>query len=267
MITTISDPDDPRIEGYHAVRERDLVGRHGRFIAEGEVVLSVLLQSDYEVESFLLSEKQIALAQHIRATKHNKTPIYIAAQSVMDRIVGFHIHRGILAIGKRPSTKSIDELLTGLPNNAVVLGLLGLCNHDNIGGIFRNAAAFGVDAIVMDEACCDPLYRKALRVSVGGVLKVPFSVVTNADDLASALKRHNFRMLALSPSGKTELETLTTEGRTALFLGSEGPGLPETFMANVETVSIKMQNAFDSLNVATTSGIALYQITKSLPSV
>lgn len=260
MMIDISSPDDERISAYLAVRERDLVGRQNRFIAEGEVVLNVLLRSDYAVESLLISQKQLAFVERMPAALLEKTPVYVAEQQVMDAIVGFHIHRGLLAVGVKPPEPDASSLLASLPANALVLGLVGLSNHDNIGGIFRNAAAFGVDAIIMDELCCDPLYRKALRVSVGGVLKVPFCRVAHAETMISLLRENNFLTLALSPNGSTNLKSVSVDGKTALLLGAEGPGLPEAILQAVTSISIPMANSFDSLNVATTSGIALYQM-------
>ncbi len=260
MIINISSVDDERIGAYLAVRERDLVGRQNRFIAEGEVVLNVLLRSDYEIESLLISQKQLAFLERMPSAILEKTPVYVAEQPVMDTIVGFHIHRGLLAVGIKKPKPDAASLLASLPANALVLGLVDLSNHDNIGGIFRNAAAFGVDAILMDELCCDPLYRKALRVSVGGVLKVPFCRVDHVETMISLLRQNNFSTLALSPNGSITLKSVVPDGRTALLFGAEGPGLPESILQKVTSVSIPMANSFDSLNVATTSGIALYQM-------
>lgn len=263
MLIPISSSDDPRIAPYCSVRERDLTGRQGRFIAEGEVVLNVMLASNYRPESLLISHKQLAFAEQAQNLLGDDVPVYIAEQTVMDAIVGFPIHRGLLAVGLRGPEPEPETLLASLPDNALVLGLAGLANHDNIGGIFRNAAAFGADAVLLDAACCDPLYRKALRVSVGGILKVPFARTTNVDTMIADLRHSGFRILALSPGGQHDLKSLRHEGKTALILGAEGPGLPEHILQQVETVSIPMAGGFDSLNVATTSGIALYQMQNS----
>jgi tRNA G18 (ribose-2'-O)-methylase SpoU len=132
-----------------------------------------------------------------------------------------------------------------------------------MGGLFRNAAAFGVDAVLLDAICCDPLYRKAIRVSVGGVLTVPFATVDG--DMVETLLRHGLEPVALSPSGETPLHSFTPPSRAALLLGAEGPGLPAETLARCRTVSIPMAGSFDSLNVATTSGIALHHL-RTAPS-
>lgn len=263
VLIAISDPDDPRIEAYRAVKERDLLGRQHRFIAEGEVVLRVLLrQSRFEIESLLLGEGRVEGLNDALHSLPSEVPVYIANRQVMDAIVGFPIHRGILAIAKRPVMPPVEALLAGLPEKALVVVMVGLANHDNVGGIFRNAAAFGADAVLLDQETCDPLYRKAIRVSVGGALVVPFTRAPSADVLVQALEGASFEVIALSPSGKEVLSEVQPARRTALLLGAEGPGLPPDLMARTRTVSIPMSGGFDSLNVATTSGIALHHLTR-----
>ncbi len=244
------------------MRERDLIRREGRFVAEGEVVLRVLLTgSRFPVESLLLAENQVERLGALLAGIPPEAPVYVASREVLDAIAGFPIHRGILAIGSRTPPPSPAALLGTLPDEALVVGLVGLANHDNVGGIFRNAAAFGADAVLLDSETCDPLYRKAIRVSVGGALKVPFTRAPSAEGLCDTLENAGFDIVALSPSGRETLSSVRRAGRTALLLGAEGPGLPDRILARCRTVSIPMAGGFDSLNVATTSGIALYQLT------
>lgn len=264
MPIAISDPDDPRIEAYRAVRERDLVGREHRFVAEGEVVLRVLLQqSRFKIESLLLAENRIESLSELLSGIPEGVPVYSVNRTVMDAIVGFPIHRGILAIARRAPLPPVEELLAGLPEKALVVGLVGLANHDNVGGIFRNAAAFGADAILLDPETCDPLYRKAIRVSVGGALVVPFTRVASAEAMVDALEAAGFEVLALTPAGKETLTRIRPASRTALLLGAEGPGLPASLLAKTRTVSIPMSGGFDSLNVATTSGIVLHHLCRT----
>ncbi len=261
MKIAISDPDDSRIEAYRAVRERDLVGRQHRFVAEGEVVLRVLLnQSRFEIESVLLAESRLDGLGDMLPLLPPETPIYTASRQVMDAIVGFPIHRGVLAIARRAPLEPVENLLSRLPEQALVVGLIGLANHDNVGGIFRNAAAFGARAVLLDQETCDPLYRKAIRVSVGGALVVPFTRVPSAEAMVQALEAASFEVIALSPSGQDVLSDIRPARRTALLLGAEGPGLPQEVLARTRTVSIPMSGGFDSLNVATTSGIALHHL-------
>ena len=257
----IDDPDDPRIAAYRDIRERDLIGRQRRFVAEGKVVLDVLFTSRRFVpESTLILDARLPGMAATLAKAPPDMPVYVASREVIDRIAGFPLHRGVLAIGARGDTPEPGELLSGLPSQSVVLALVGIANHDNLGAIFRNAAAFGAAAVLMDATCCDPLYRKAIRVSVGAALKVPFAVSGTREQLVSALAGAGFDQVALSPAGRTDIRDLARSERLALYLGSEGEGLPADMLARLETVRIPIAAGFDSLNVATASAVALHEI-------
>ena len=263
----IQDPDDPRIELYRSVRERDLVGRQSRFMAEGETVLRAMLRGDRQPESVLLSERQAARLANVVGELYAETPVYVAPQAVLDEVVGFHIHRGVLAVGRRGAERPPGELVAALGPHAVVAVLAGISNHDNVGGVFRNAAAFGIDLVLLDAACCDPLYRKAIRVSVGGALLVPFARVATADEAADLLAAEGFELLGFSPGGAEGLHALRPPPRAAILLGAEGAGLAPELLARTRTIRVDMRGGFDSLNVATTSGIAFHQLTAAeIPS-
>ncbi len=261
-ILPIDDANDSRLEPYRLVRDRDLAGRIGGFIAEGEVVLRALARSRlYRAHSLLIARDRIDRLAPLIAAFTGDVEVYCAGQAVMDAVVGFPIHRGVLAFAKRGPPLDAGTLLAGLPTNALILGLFGIANHDNIGGLFRNAAAFGVDGVLLDSSCCDPLYRKAIRVSVGGALNLPFARLQADQDMVELLTRHDFTVLALSPSGQTKLQHLARPARAAILLGAEGPGLPGDILRRAQTVTIPMAGGFDSLNVATTSGIVLHHLT------
>src|SRR5690606_6667624 len=120
-------------------------------------------------------------------------PVYVAGREVMDQIAGFPIHRGVLALGLRGKRHTPQELLAGLPPRALILVLAGISNHDNVGSIFRNAAAFGADAVLLDGQCCDPLYRKSIRVSVGAALRVPFALGGTIEEISEVLSQTGFQ--------------------------------------------------------------------------
>jgi tRNA G18 (ribose-2'-O)-methylase SpoU len=257
----IDNPDDPRIAAYRNVRERDLVGREHLFIAEGEVVLRHLIASErFTTVSALLAEKRAEKLAPLITAARPDAPVYLASEAVLDVVAGFPLHRGILAIGRKPEPQSADALLASLPAEARVLVLYGIGNHDNMGGLFRNAAAFGVAAVLLDPTCCDPLYRKAIRVSVGAALRVPFASFSAEEDPMAILARQGFEALALSPAGDERLADVTPGRRTAVILGAEGPGLPNTILGRCRTVRIPMAAGFDSLNVAVTGGIVLHHL-------
>jgi tRNA G18 (ribose-2'-O)-methylase SpoU len=257
----IESPDDARLEPYRAVRERDLVGRQGLFVAEGEVVLRMLLaQSRHAPVSLLLAQKRVAKLAPLLANLSSDVPVYVAAQAVMDAIVGFPIHRGVLAVARRAAPLDPAGLLASLPRPALVLALVGIANHDNMGGLFRNAAAFGVGAVLLDAACCDPLYRKAIRVSVGAALTTPFVRLAPGEDLVGLLTAHRFEPLALSPRAETPLSELSRPERAAVVVGPEGPGLPDDLLARCRGVGIPMASGVDSLNVAVAAALALHHL-------
>ena len=256
----IDNPADPRVAPYLTIRERDLAGRHGRFIAEGKVVLNVLFSARrFEAESVLVLENRLAGLAETLAHAPEAMPVYVASAKIMDAIAGFHIHRGILAVGRKRAPDSAAELIAALPERALLVVLVGISNHDNMGAIFRNAAAFGVDAVLLDPTSCDPLYRKAIRVSVGAVLKTPFTVIETAE-IVDMLAAEHFDQIALSPGGAVDIRDARRSARMALYLGTEGDGLPQNLLAQLKTVRIGMAAGFDSLNVAAASAIALHRL-------
>jgi tRNA G18 (ribose-2'-O)-methylase SpoU len=260
-VIPIDDPDDPRIADYRQVRERDLVGRDGLFVAEGRVVIEKWLhRGRHPMRSMLMAEQRLAGLADLLAAVPADAPVYVASQAVMDAVAGFPIHRGLLALGERREP-GLEALLAGLPPAAVVMGLVGIANHDNMGGLFRNAAAFGVDAVMIDQGCCDPLYRKAIRVSVGAALTLPFARAGDAANMAGCLEAQGFSLVALSPGGAVVLRDLEAQPRTAVLFGAEGAGLPQEVLSRARTVAIPMADGFDSLNVATSSGIVLHHLT------
>lgn len=261
----IDDPSDPRIAGFVSIRERDLTGRGGLFIAEGTVVLRMLgsaqaMTNGFACEAVLLLESRLAGLADVLSLFAPNVPVYIASAGVFDAVAGFNMHRGVLALGRKPTPEAGAALLGGLPETSLVLVGCGLSNHDNVGSIFRNAAAFGADAVFLDETSCDPLYRKAIRVSVGSVLSVPFSRGLGAQAMLQGLAAAGFEIWGLSPRGTVPVAAIPAARRIALVLGTEGEGLPASILSAFRTARIPQRPGLDSLNVATASGIALYQI-------
>lgn len=258
----IQNPADPRIAAYRDIRERDLTGRQGLFVAEGEVVLRTLLSpaSLCRPVSLLMAKKRLS---RFEAVIPEDLPVFVADQEVLDAIAGFHLHRGLLAVGQKPVARPVEDLLADAGDDAVILAAIGIGNHDNMGGLFRNAAAFGAAGLLLDDRCCDPFYRKAIRVSVGAVLRVPHAVSGTGEAIVTRLEKNGFEVIALTPGATEPLSGLKPGGRRAILVGSEGPGLPETLMKRCRAVAIPMSGGFDSLNVAVTAAIALHQLTRS----
>lgn len=264
FVVEIADANDVRLAAYKNIREKDLVGRQQRFIAEGKVVLNVLFSESarFDTESLLILENRLNGLQDQLAQLPAGVEVYSVPQSVIDEVAGFHVHRGILAVGQRKPQPDLDDMISQLPETALVVVLCGISNHDNVGSIFRNAAAFEADCVLMDETCCDPLYRKAIRVSVGATLKVPYFHGASIETIVATLQKANFNILALSPVSEQNIYQAPSHDRQALLLGTEGEGLPSHLLNQLTGARIPMSAQFDSLNVATASGIALSRFSK-----
>ncbi|MBS2014256.1 MAG: RNA methyltransferase [Deltaproteobacteria bacterium] len=277
-LVPIVDLGAPEVAPYASVRDRDLARAEkradGAFVAEGEVVVRVLAsprQRRFRVRSLLVERRRVdAIGDVIEALPSDVT-VYVAPQEVMDGIVGFHIHRGILALGERGAELAPREVLEAEHGagrgRSLAVGLVSLTNHDNVGSIFRNAAAFGARGVLLDGATCDPLYRKAIRVSVGGALVVPFARCATAHAMIEEASALGWEVLGLTARGDAAIGEVVREppkvGRL-LLLGTEGDGLPADVLAKVRRVRIEMTETLDSLNVAVASGIALYECTRPL---
>lgn len=265
----ITDPGDPRIAEFTGIRERDLTGRHGQFIAEGTVVISMLAKAHraggpVRAEKLLILKNRQAGLDDIVAQFPDEVPLYVAEGPVLDQIAGFHLHRGVLALGSRRAPPDALDLIGALPETSLVLVACGISNHDNVGSLFRNAAGFRADAVLLDETCCDPLYRKALRVSVGAVLTTPYARGGAPDALLSSLADQGFEIWALSPAGTVEIGEVKPGRRVALVMGTEGEGLPADILNRFNTARIAQAPELDSLNVGTASGIALHAIARAM---
>lgn len=261
-IIPIHSADDPRVEAYVSIRERDLTGGHaGRFIVEGKVTLETLLRrSRFPVESLFLCETRLGPLRDLLAKMPGGVPVYVAAQGVMDAVAGFAMHRGVLACGRKGEAALPADILSKEGRSTTLL-LSELSNHDNVGACFRNAAAFGADAVLLDAASCDPLYRKAIRVSSGAALWLPFSQGGTGGELIAAAEAAGHEVWALTPrSDAVPLPSLKVPERVALLMGAEGPGLPAEMIARARPVRIPMTEGFDSVNVATAAAIALAHV-------
>ncbi|MCJ7994173.1 RNA methyltransferase [Rhizobium cremeum] len=269
VFIAIEDPADPRIAEFSQIRERDLTGRSGRFIAEGTVVLRMLAAAhaaagDFVAEKILLLKNRVDGVGDVLAAFPVDIPVYVADAPVLDAIAGFHLHRGVLALGRRLSVAAPADLVARLPETSLVLVGCGISNHDNVGSLFRNAAAFSADAVLLDETSCDPLYRKALRVSVGSVLTTPYARGGSSEAMLASLAEAGFAIWALSPAGATELNAIPAARRMALVVGTEGDGLPAAILSRFATARIAQSPHIDSLNVGTAAGIALYSMARAM---
>lgn len=260
MAGNIEDPGDPRVALYRGLRDADLrrslEADNGVFVAEGLRTVAILLESPWPVVSILLTPSRAASSgELITIVERRGASVYVAGADVFDAVAGFRVHRGVLALGER--VPSIDPQQLVREAGAIVVAE-GVNDHENLGSIFRNAAALGADAVLMDPTCSDPLYRRSLRVSLGNVLRIPFSRLDPWPAGLSKLKESGFEIIALDPRSPATLDSVRSSPKLAVMVGSEGDGLSEVARTYADqTVRIPMARGTDSLNVATALAIGL----------
>src|SRR5262245_43224686 len=262
-VVDVDDPADPRLDDFRDLnsvdRRPDLPSGKGLVIAEGVLVVQRMLASRFRPRAMLGTDRRLReLQADLGATD---ALYYRASAEVMADVVGFHLNRGVLAAAPRPGELSVDQVLDRARTVAV---LEGVNDHENLGSIFRNAAGLGVDAVVFGTGCADPLYRRAVRVSMGHVLLVPYAGAAAWPADLTLLRDNGFRLLAMTPdpTAATLADAMTSAGdeRVAILVGAEGPGLTETAMrASDLRVRIPMSRGTDSLNVATAAALAFYE--------
>lgn len=262
----IDDPADGRVADFLALndpdlrrlRERSDGADGGFFVAEGVLVIRHLLRSPYRLRSLLVTPQGLAALEG--ELDGVRAPVYLVPQQVMTDVAGFHFHRGALAAADRLPVS--DDVMDVVGHSELVVMAEGVNDNENLGALFRNAAAFGAGAVVLDRTSADPLYRRSIRVSMGQVLRIPF---TRADDTPGAVRRlqaSGYEVLALTPSHDAmDVREVAPRSYQALLVGAEGPGLSEASMAVADLrVRIGMATGVDSLNVATAAAVALHHL-------
>jgi len=252
-VVEVSDPDDPRLDDFRNLTDADVrPDRRGIVIAEGVNVVQRLAGSPYPVRAVLgVPDRIAALAPALAAAD---APVYSVDKWVLSAVVGFRVTRGVLASADRSPAPDAVHLAATAKRIAV---LEGLNDFENLGSLFRNAAAFGVDAVLLDPRCADPLYRRSVRVSMGHVLRVQFAVLPGAWPDSLGLLADGTTTIALTPSGSVPLRDVPPPARWAVLLGAEGPGLSPAALARADVrARIPMAAGVDSLNVATAAAVA-----------
>ena len=254
---------DPRLTEYRDIADPVLVGSRGLFVAEGRLVVRRVIEDGrYTIQSVLVSEAaRRSLAPELESVA-SRAPVYVCDRPDFLDITGHDIHRGCLALVKRPAPASLDDLL---PSARTVVVLDAVANADNVGSVFRNAAAFGADAVLLSPTCCDPLYRKAIRTSMAATLRVPFVRLDEWPTSIAVVRAAGFTIIALTPREPSEpLDAFVMRPRPprmALLVGTEGTGLtPAVEAAADHRVNIPIRADVDSLNLAVATGIALHRL-------
>ena len=258
----VDDARDPRLRDYTDLTDvalrRVREPAEGLFLAEGEKVVRRALDAGYQPRSLLMAAKWWpALAPRVAAYDCD---VFLADDAVLEQVTGYRVHRGALASMQRRPLPSLDDVLSGA---RCVVVLEDLVDHTNVGAVFRNAAALGVDAVLVSPECADPLYRRAVKVSMGTVFSVPWTRAEPWPAVLDALAGRGFVTYAMSPDpAGTPLTALEVPGRVAVVLGTEGSGLSGGAMSRCAgTVRIPMAPGVDSLNVAAASAVVFYALT------
>jgi tRNA G18 (ribose-2'-O)-methylase SpoU len=255
----VADASDPRLADFVGLTDvrlrRSLEAEHGLFIAEGEKVIRRAIAAGYQVRSLLVAEDKAATIADLSASC--AAPLYVLPAAVAEELTGYRVHRGALASLQRRPLPAVADVLTGARR---VVVLEDIVDHANVGAIFRCAAALGFDGVVLSPRCADPLYRRAIKVSMGAVFSIPYSRASDWRGAVDGLRAAGFRVLALTPDPHaTPIGDLDPPPRLALLLGSEGDGLSSRWLAAAdEAVRIPMSRGVDSLNVGAAAAVACY---------
>jgi len=264
-IVPIDEPTDHRVSDFTGLSDPELRRRlerpgddgSGYFVVEGPLVIRRLLSSGYRVRALLVTSR--GLRSLDGALTQVDAPVYLATQEVLDAIGGFNFHRGALASADR---RALPELATVAEATDLTLVIEGVNDHENLGALFRNAAAFGTGAVVLDPTTADPLYRRSSRVSMGNVLSMPYTRAREWPGAIDTLRGLGYEVLALTPSADADdVGSIQVTDRQAVLVGAEGPGLSAAALAMADRrVRITMAPGVDSLNVATATAVVLHHL-------
>jgi len=255
--------DDPRIAAYQNLKERELAREGGRFIAEGDRVVRRLLESSFAAESVLLAERRLG---EIGPLVPPGVPIYVAPADIVNRIVGFRFHSGVMACGLRARDLSLEEAAASWGQKPLTLVVCPeVSNTDNMGSLIRISSAFGAAGMILGQHCCDPFYRQSIRVSMGTIFRLP--IVQSRDllsDLDRLRKEHGVDLVAMVVDERAEsLRRARQTHRMAILFGNEAQGLRAEHIAACDRrVTIPMKLGTDSLNVSVAAGVVLYHFTQ-----
>ncbi len=264
-VQDVSDPQDPRLDDFRDLnsvdRRPDLPTGKGLVIAEGVLVVQRMLASRFTPHAMLGTDRRLVELRGDLTGSAVRVPYYRASADVMAEVVGFHLNRGVLAAARRVPEPTVADVVAGARTVAV---LEGVNDHENLGSIFRNAAGLGVDAVVFGSGCADPLYRRAVRVSMGHALLVPYARSADWPADLMTLKESGFRLLAMTPHAEAlplpQAMDAVRDERIAVLVGAEGPGLTAAAQRLSDVrVRIPMSRGTDSLNVATAAALAFYE--------
>jgi tRNA G18 (ribose-2'-O)-methylase SpoU len=256
--------DLPELAPYRTMRRQTEHRQEGFFVAESDKVVRRMLQSDFGVVSLLLPEKWLPTFEPLLAKRAEDIHVYLMEREKLEVLTGFTFYQGVLGVGLVPTAPSLPELLAKCPRPRLYAAVEGITNAENLGGLVRNCAAFGVHGLLVDHTACSPFLRRAVRGSMGTIFRVPALEKLELWETMRALRSDGIRCIAAHPraGGRTLLETdLRTD--CCLVFGSEGYGISPALLAECdEAVAIPMAPGVDSLNVGSAAAVFLYEASR-----
>jgi tRNA G18 (ribose-2'-O)-methylase SpoU len=259
----IEGPSDSRVAAYRELTDSELLRERRLFVAEGRLIVRRVIEDRrFSVRSLLMNDSNYRALSDTLASLPLDVPTFVCETNDFEGITGFNLHRGCLALVERPAPIASCEILR---DARTIVILEGVTNPDNVGGVFRNVAAFGADGVMLSPTCCDPFYRKAIRTSMGATVQVPFARIDDWPAGLADVRATGFTLVALSPRlPSMTLDEFVRAGRPAriaLLVGTEGAGLTRAAESTADlSVRIPISDAVDSLNLAVATGIALARL-------
>ena len=260
-IESITAFDRPELALYATLRQSREHRREGFFVAEGDKVVRRLLESDFGVVSVLLPARRLAEFEPLIRARPEDVAVYVMEIAELEKLTGFPFFQGVLAVGKIPRLHTLDSILSSAPSPRFLVAIDGLTNSENVGVIVRNCAAFGAQALIVDDSSASPFLRRSVRNSMGTIFKLP---IVEAESLVGALAKlrsSGVRVIAAHPQPEQRsIHAMEFRRDCCVVFGSEGPGLsPEVLAACDEAVAIPMDAEVDSLNVGSAAAVFLYE--------
>jgi tRNA G18 (ribose-2'-O)-methylase SpoU len=252
--------DDPRLAHYRNLKDRELARLGDRFIAESEFVVRRLLASDYPVDSVLVAKRK---ADAIASAVPSQVPMYVLPDAQLDRVIGYPFHTGVIAVGRRKPSRPLHEVLPASTQRSTLVICPDIINFENLGSLLRISSAFGADAVILGERCCDPFYRLSIRVSMGTIFSMPIVRSVNLiDDMARLRNEFGYELAATVLDDTAEPLPASRRGdRLGILFGNEAVGLsPGDIAACDRRITLPMSRGTDSLNVAVAAAVFLYAL-------
>jgi tRNA G18 (ribose-2'-O)-methylase SpoU len=265
QVQPVDSLDLPELAPYRTMRRQQEQREAGIFVAEGEKVVRRLLESELEVVSLLLPSKWAREYDELLSRRPEKTlPVFTADRKLLERLTGFSMYQGVLAVARVPKPANLADLFATAPRPLLFLAVEGLSSAENLGGLVRSCAALGATGLIVGETCCSPWLRRSVRSSMGAIFQLPIVETPSLRNTLDEAKTAGIRLIAAHPhTNERTLAETSFATDSLIVLGSEGSGISEPVLSICnEKVLIPMSNDIDSLNVGTAGALFLYEATR-----